>query len=121
MTTSCREVRKISRSMWRTDVEDATNDQFRRYMTDTPFADIRNGSSGGRAGSSNGAAAFLEFFVPTRNYEEGAEKLPWVHLDIAGTAWGPGSKAGTERENPSSNTEPRESMLEPCITLSLKP
>ena len=82
--------------MWRMPL----NDQFRRYMTDTPFADIRNGSSGGRAGSSNGAAAFLEFFVPTRNYEEGAEKLPWVHLDIAGTAWGPGSKAGTERENP---------------------
>ncbi|MEK9865461.1 MAG: leucyl aminopeptidase [Euryarchaeota archaeon] len=76
------------------------NDQFRRYMTDTPFADIRNGSSGGRAGSSNGAAAFLEFFVPPRNYEEGAEKIPWVHLDIAGTAWGPGSKAATEQENP---------------------
>ena len=75
------------------------NDQFRRYMTDTPFADIRNGSSGGRAGSSNGAAAFLEFFVPTRNYEEGAEKLPWNH----GHRWDYGAQAPrlrTERENP---------------------
>ncbi len=75
------------------------NDQFRRYMTDTPYADIRNGSSGGRAGSSNGAAAFLEFFVPHRS-DNMEEKIPWVHLDIAGTAWGPGSKAGSERENP---------------------
>ena len=76
------------------------NDQFRRYMTDSAFADIRNGSIGGRAGSSNGAAAFLEFFVPTRGEDVDSVKIPWVHLDIAGTAWGPGSKARTERENP---------------------
>ena len=76
------------------------NDQFKRYMTDSAFADIRNGSIGGRAGSSNGAAAFLEFFVPSREEDGGSSKIPWVHLDIAGTAWGPGSKARTERENP---------------------
>ena len=64
------------------------NAQFRKYMTDSAFADIRNGSIGGRAGSSNTAASFLEFFVPTRGFQEDAEKIPWVHLDIAGTAWG---------------------------------
>ena len=69
-------------------------------MTDSAFADIRNGSIGGRAGSSNSAAAFLEFFVPSREEDGGSCKIPWVHLDIAGTAWGPGSKARTERENP---------------------
>ena len=64
--------KKCGEPVWRMPL----NDQFRRYMTDTPFADIRNGSSGGRAGSSNGAAAFLEFFVPPRNYEE----LSLIHI-----------------------------------------
>ena len=76
------------------------NSQFRKYMTNSAFADIRNGSIGGRAGSSNAAAAFLEFFVPKRGYDEDADKIPWVHLDIAGTAWGPGSKARSEGTNP---------------------
>ena len=76
------------------------NDQFRKYMTDSAFADIRNGSIGGRAGSSNTAAAFLEFFVPNRGFEKDGEKIPWVHLDIAGSAWGPGSKARSESVNP---------------------
>ena len=76
------------------------NAQFRKYMTDSAFADIRNGSIGGRAGSSNTAASFLEFFVPHRGFDEEAGKIPWVHLDIAGTAWGPGSKARSEGANP---------------------
>ena len=76
------------------------NAQFRKYMTDSAFADIRNGSIGGRAGSSNTAASFLEFFVPNRGFEEDNDKIPWVHLDIAGTAWGPGSKARSEGANP---------------------
>ncbi|MEC7756420.1 MAG: leucyl aminopeptidase [Candidatus Thermoplasmatota archaeon] len=76
------------------------NAQFRRYMTDSAFADIRNGSIGGRAGSSNTAASFLEFFVPHRDFNNEEEKIPWAHLDIAGTAWGPGSKARSEGANP---------------------
>jgi leucyl aminopeptidase len=76
------------------------NAQFRKYMTDSAFADIRNGSIGGKAGSSNTAASFLEYFVPHRGYDEDADKIPWVHLDIAGTAWGPGSKARSEGANP---------------------
>jgi leucyl aminopeptidase len=76
------------------------NSQFRKYMTDSAFADIRNGSIGGRAGSSNSAAAFLEFFVPHRGFDEDSEKIPWIHLDIAGTAWGPGAKARSEGTNP---------------------
>jgi len=76
------------------------NEQFRKYMTNSAFADIRNGSIGGGAGSSNAAAAFLEFFVPNRDFEKDSDKIPWVHLDIAGTAWGPGAKARSEGENP---------------------
>jgi leucyl aminopeptidase len=43
---------------------------------ETPMADMKN--TGGRAGGACTAAAFLQNFV--------GEK-PWVHLDIAGTAW----------------------------------
>ena len=76
------------------------NSQFEKYMTNSAFADVRNGSSGGRAGSSNSAAAFLKQFVPNRDYNEEEEQIPWVHLDIAGTAWGPGGKAKSESANP---------------------
>jgi leucyl aminopeptidase len=41
------------------------------------FADIRNVSSGREAGSIIGGAFLKEFVGET----------PWVHLDIAGTAW----------------------------------
>ncbi|MBI2026312.1 MAG: leucyl aminopeptidase [Deltaproteobacteria bacterium] len=42
------------------------------------FADIANISNANGGGTST-AAKFLEQFLP--------EKTPWVHLDIAGTAW----------------------------------
>jgi leucyl aminopeptidase len=41
-------------------------------------ADIKNSSGDAWGGASN-AAAFLKFFVQ--------DGIPWVHLDIAGTAW----------------------------------
>jgi len=76
------------------------NTQFSKYMTDSAFADIRNGSIGRRAGSSNAAASFLEFFVPHRDFDEESKKIPWAHMDIAGTAWGPLAKARSESANP---------------------
>lgn len=42
------------------------------------FADIKN--SGGRDAGSSQGGCFLKFFVDP--------KFPWVHCDIAGTAWG---------------------------------
>ena len=41
------------------------------------IADVKN--SGGREAGSSTAAAFLQAFV---------DETPWVHLDIAATAWG---------------------------------
>jgi len=43
---------------------------------DSDVADIKN--TGGKAGGSITAAAYLQKFV---------DKTPWIHLDIAGTAW----------------------------------
>ncbi len=47
-----------------------------KELLKSPFADLAN--IGGRAGGSITAAMFLKEFT---------EDKPWVHLDIAGTAW----------------------------------
>jgi leucyl aminopeptidase len=51
------------------------DDDYKDYLK-TPFADLAN--VGGRWGGAVTAAIFLKEF---------AEETPWVHLDIAGTAW----------------------------------
>lgn len=50
------------------------------------FAEIKN--TGGRPAGAITAAAFLKPF---------AEKYPWAHLDIAGTAWAEKSSPGTPK------------------------
>ena len=50
-------------------------DEYKEYIK-SDIADIKN--TGGKTGSLVTAAYFLYEF---------AEKTPWVHLDIAGTAW----------------------------------
>jgi leucyl aminopeptidase len=58
-----------------------------RKAVDSAVADVKNAA--GREAASSTAAAFLASFV---------EETPWVHLDIAGTAWtsktGPYQKRG---------------------------
>jgi leucyl aminopeptidase len=51
------------------------DDDYKEYLK-SPFADLPN--IGGRWGGAITAAYFLKEF---------AENTPWVHLDIAGTAW----------------------------------
>jgi len=57
--------------MWRLPLDDEYKEQIR-----SSIADIMN--SGGRWGGAVTAAMFLKEF---------AEDTPWIHLDIAGTAW----------------------------------
>ncbi len=57
--------------MWPLPLED----DYKDYLK-SAFADLAN--VGGRAGGAITAAMFLKEF---------AEETPWVHLDIAGTAW----------------------------------
>ncbi len=57
--------------MWRLPLDDEYKDQIR-----SSIADIMN--TGGRWGGAITAAMFLKEF---------AEETPWIHLDIAGTAW----------------------------------
>ena len=62
---------KSGENMWRLPVNDEYLD-----MTRSQIADLMN--TGGRWGGASTAAAFLREF---------AETTPWIHLDIAGTAW----------------------------------
>jgi leucyl aminopeptidase len=58
--------------MWQLPVDDDYKDQYLK----SAFADLPN--VGGRWGGAITAAYFLKEF---------ADPAPWVHLDIAGTAW----------------------------------
>ena len=57
--------------MWRLPLDDEYREQIRSNI-----ADIMN--TGGRYAGAVTAAMFLKEFV---------EDKPWIHLDIAGTAW----------------------------------
>jgi leucyl aminopeptidase len=57
--------------VWRLPLRDAYREKIR-----SAYADVKN--SGGREAGALTAAAFLEKFVG---------RVPWAHLDIAGTAW----------------------------------
>jgi leucyl aminopeptidase len=62
---------KAGEKMWRLPLDDDYMEQIR-----SSIADIMN--TGGRWGGAITAAMFLKEF---------AEETPWIHLDIAGTAW----------------------------------
>jgi len=55
-------------------------------LIESPIADMKN--IGGQFGGSITAAQFLQRFV---------NKLPWAHLDIAGTAWTDEAKGSTPK------------------------
>jgi leucyl aminopeptidase len=59
-------------SVWRMPIGDAYD-----RLIDSKFADMKNSAS--RGGGSSTAAQFLQRFT---------NKVPWCHLDIAGTAFG---------------------------------
>ena len=62
---------KAGEKMWRMPLDDEYKEQIR-----SSIANIMN--TGGRWGGAITAAMFLKEF---------AEETPWIHLDIAGTAW----------------------------------
>ncbi len=69
--------RACGERMWQLPLDDDYREQIRSYI-----ADIQN--TGGRYGGAITAAMFLKEFVGD---------TPWIHLDIAGTAWVEEAKA----------------------------
>ncbi|MGP6171042.1 leucyl aminopeptidase [Microbacterium sp. A204] len=53
---------------------------------DSPIADMINANMGDRAGGSMFAGLFLQRFVGRVSGEADADRIPWVHLDIAGSS-----------------------------------
>jgi len=67
------------------------------YMEDSlesPIADMINANMGDRSGGSMFAGLFLRRFVGRTGQAEDAPRIPWVHLDIAGSAEHAGSPYG---------------------------
>jgi len=72
-----RALERSGEKMWRLPLDEEYKEQIR-----SSIADIMN--TGGRWGGAVTAAMFLKEF---------AEETPWIHLDIAGTAWMDDNKA----------------------------
>ncbi|MEM4119062.1 MAG: leucyl aminopeptidase [Thermoplasmatales archaeon] len=70
-----KKIMKASSLSWEKVWEMPLDDDFQEQIK-SKVADIKN--TGGREGGAETAAAFLSRFV---------DDTPWVHLDIAGTAW----------------------------------
>ena len=71
----------VGEALWRMPLGDAYNKQM-----DSDVADMKN--SGPRWGGAITAACFLERFV---------NKVPWIHMDIAGVAWSRKDRATTPK------------------------
>lgn len=61
---------------------------------DSPIADMQNAKIGDSAGGALFAGLFLRRFVGKTSDAEDAPRIPWAHLDIAGSSWHKGSPYG---------------------------
>jgi leucyl aminopeptidase len=76
--------RATGEKLWRMPLDEAYRDEMKSTV-----ADLKNLGSLGRYGGACSAAGFLEHFID--------KDRPWVHIDIAGTAWIHGDKPLTPK------------------------
>ncbi len=77
------------------------------YMEDTlesPIADLINANMGDRAGGASFAGLFLRRFVGRVSDAGDAPRIPWVHLDIAGSGENGGGAHGFTDKGPTGAT-----------------
>jgi leucyl aminopeptidase len=65
-----------------------------RALLNSDIADIANIKPGNTAGGMLIAACFLQDFIGKTNDSDDSQLIPWIHLDIAGTANNAGSPYG---------------------------
>ncbi|WJL95629.1 leucyl aminopeptidase [Microbacterium sp. ET2] len=70
---------------------------------DSPIADLQNAKIGDPAGGSLFAGLFLRHFVG-RTATDGDERIPWIHLDIAGVGMNKGGGFGFTDKGPTGAT-----------------
>ncbi|HWK76226.1 leucyl aminopeptidase [Microbacterium sp.] len=68
--------------------------EYMEDSLDSPIADMINANMGDRAGGSMFAGLFLQRFVGRDGDADDAPRIPWVHLDIAGSSENGGSPYG---------------------------
>lgn len=78
--------------------------EYMKDDLDSPIADLQNAKIGDPAGGSMFAGLFLQHFVGRVSEEEGAPRIPWVHLDIANVGWHKGSPYGYVDKGPTGAT-----------------
>ncbi|MGW9111827.1 leucyl aminopeptidase [Microbacterium sp. NPDC055683] len=71
---------------------------------DSRIADVRNANVGNRAGGALYAGLFLQRFVGRTADEDDAPRIPWVHLDIAGSSMSTGAAYGFTDKGPTGAT-----------------
>ncbi|MGM7696765.1 leucyl aminopeptidase [Microbacterium sp. A84] len=60
--------------------------EYMEDSLDSPIADMINANMSDRAGGSMFAGLFLQRFIGRTSDAEDAPRIPWVHLDVAGSA-----------------------------------
>ena len=74
--------------------------EYMEDSLDSPIADLINANMGDRAAGASFAGLFLRRFVGRASDEDGAPRIPWVHLDIAGSGENGSSPFGYTEKGP---------------------
>jgi leucyl aminopeptidase len=69
-------------------------------LLESPIADLQNANMGDRMGGASYAGLFLQHFIGRSSDAEDAPRIPWVHLDIAGSSEHSGAPYGFIEKGP---------------------
>jgi leucyl aminopeptidase len=78
--------------------------EYMQDSLDSPIADMINANMSDRAGGTMFAGLFLQRFIGRTSDEEDAPRIPWVHLDVAGSAEHGSSPYGFTDKGPTGAT-----------------
>ena len=74
--------------------------EYMEESLDSPIADLQNANMGDRMGGASYAGLFLRRFVGRTSDADDAPRIPWVHLDIAGSGEHAGAPYGFTEKGP---------------------
>jgi leucyl aminopeptidase len=74
--------------------------EYMEESLESPIADLQNANMGDRMGGASYAGLFLRRFVGRTADTEDAPRIPWVHLDIAGSGEHAGAPYGFTEKGP---------------------
>lgn len=74
--------------------------EYMEESLESPIADLQNANMGDRMGGASYAGLFLRRFVGRTSDADDAPRIPWVHLDIAGSGEHAGAPYGFTEKGP---------------------